>query len=277
MKPCTKCKITKAFSEFNKGSDRYGLHSYCKDCMHEDYRRRHPAHPEDCNCKPCLAKVNAKKGLKYCPKCDSWVPFEDFTKNSSTSNGFGGYCKGCAAANEAEIRKTAVDAWDHEMGCTCNVCTARASVDPDSKQCTNCDALKPREGFFADPAAIDGLRSWCIECCAAYQKREGRWHYRKREYNLDRERFWEMYNAQGGCCPTCREAVAEPDINVDHDHRCCPGRTSCGKCIRGLLCRNCNVALGQIKDSAATAASMENYLLQWEDTFQLTPAEDPAK
>ena len=46
--------------------------------------------------------------------------------------------------------------------------------------------------------------------------------------------------------------------NVDHDHACCPeGGRSCGKCIRGLLCMECNKYLGfyENKDMAAKAAA----------------------
>jgi hypothetical protein len=47
----------------------------------------------------------------------------------------------------------------------------------------------------------------------------------------------------------CRGPFAEGSpIFVDHDHACCPGeRTSCGKCVRGLLCLSCNTALGHIE------------------------------
>jgi hypothetical protein len=53
-------------------------------------------------------------------------------------------------------------------------------------------------------------------------------------------------------------------LTVDHDHDCCPAeKLSCGKCIRGLLCRNCNAAAGQLHDSPKAARSLAAYLDGW--------------
>lgn len=38
---------------------------------------------------------------------------------------------------------------------------------------------------------------------------------------------------------------------IDHDHRCCPGPASCGKCVRDLLCTGCNTRLGAVESLVA--------------------------
>jgi hypothetical protein len=43
-------------------------------------------------------------------------------------------------------------------------------------------------------------------------------------------------------------------IHVEHDHACCQRKNrSCGKCVRGLLCHTCNIALGHIERRYAMA------------------------
>lgn len=57
----------------------------------------------------------------------------------------------------------------------------------------------------------------------------------------------------------------QPLLVVDHDHRCCPGGShSCGKCVRGLICRACNAAAGQLYDSPAAARALADYLDGWQ-------------
>jgi hypothetical protein len=45
---------------------------------------------------------------------------------------------------------------------------------------------------------------------------------------------------------------------IDHDHDCCPGEHSCGRCIRGILCVRCNQTLAH--DQTDKLAGLIDYL-----------------
>jgi hypothetical protein len=49
-------------------------------------------------------------------------------------------------------------------------------------------------------------------------------------------------------------------FHVDHDHACCPGTRSCGKCIRGMLCNRCNTGLGMFLDDPNRLRHAASYL-----------------
>jgi hypothetical protein len=49
-------------------------------------------------------------------------------------------------------------------------------------------------------------------------------------------------------------------IVVDHDHNCCPGATSCGQCVRGLICTMCNCGLGFARNDTTILRGMLTYL-----------------
>lgn len=72
----------------------------------------------------------------------------------------------------------------------------------------------------------------------------------------------ERLEAQGGGCAICgaTEPGGKGQFHVDHDHACCPGKTSCGECIRGLLCTRCNVGIAMFQDDAARMTSAITYL-----------------
>ena len=54
---------------------------------------------------------------------------------------------------------------------------------------------------------------------------------------------------QQNACAMCNTRFEEGrPIFIDHNHACCPDeKSSCGKCVRGLLCLSCNTALGLIE------------------------------
>ena len=81
-------------------------------------------------------------------------------------------------------------------------------------------------------------------------------------YGITYEQYWEIYKAQGGKCYICRRANGtRRKLSVDHDHKCCSGPTSCGNCVRGLLCRTCNRnVLGHLRDEVAAFERAIRYL-----------------
>jgi hypothetical protein len=78
-----------------------------------------------------------------------------------------------------------------------------------------------------------------------------RWRlkHKLKRYGLTQALFDALLEAQGYACGMCRESFSDDQaIFIDHDHACCRDeKSSCGKCVRGLLCLGCNTALGHIE------------------------------
>lgn len=102
---------------------------------------------------------------------------------------------------------------------------------------------------------------------------KGSWKDRSNEDQIQDRRLYHQYRirlteyralleAQGGGCAICSapEAGGRGRFHVDHDHSCCPGNKSCGECVRGLLCHNCNTGIGSMGDDAAMLRKAADYL-----------------
>jgi len=72
----------------------------------------------------------------------------------------------------------------------------------------------------------------------------------KSKYGITPERYNEMYIAQNGQCIIC--TIKYDKLAIDHCHDT--------KIIRGLLCLNCNTALGQFKDNISNLQRAIQYL-----------------
>jgi hypothetical protein len=93
----------------------------------------------------------------------------------------------------------------------------------------------------------------------AYNRRYGKQNRRRMRYGITAEQYEALLASQGGGCALCgaKASQGEKSLPVDHDHNCCPGRTSCGKCIRGVLCTRHNLLLGAVSDIAQLQAMIE--------------------
>jgi hypothetical protein len=83
-----------------------------------------------------------------------------------------------------------------------------------------------------------------------------------KRHGIDMIEYERRLAAQNGLCAICDERCAEKlgTLSIDHDHSCCPGKISCGRCIRGLLCQKCNQGLGCFKDRIELLSNAADYL-----------------
>jgi hypothetical protein len=171
----------------------------------------------------------------------------------------------------------------HRIPGEAGLMSAAVMVVDGNKRCGHCRQEKPVEGFSANPRSPSGINSWCRECRAeaarVRKKRDPDWYRRyyakpeNRQRKLDSDRLWrygisntridEMLTEQGHACAACGERIDRTTLHTDHDRNCCPGRRSCGKCIRGLLCGGCNVGIAMMADSPERLRSAASYLERW--------------
>lgn len=133
-------------------------------------------------------------------------------------------------------------------------------TEPLKKTCLDCQEEKTLDQFYCRSSKRTTSRkpegavdSYCKACAHARSRHWAVEHpeitalkLRKswlKRYNLTPEEYDSLLAAQGGICAICKidKPGGKGSFHVDHDHACCPEKErSCGKCIRGLLCNNCN-------------------------------------
>lgn len=75
----------------------------------------------------------------------------------------------------------------------------------------------------------------------------------KENFGLDRQDYQTMLVAQGGVCAICGlPPIEDFALAIDHDHET--------GVIRGLLCRQCNVGIGNLRDDPALLRAALRYL-----------------
>jgi len=110
-------------------------------------------------------------------------------------------------------------------------------VQDGQKRCNRCEKVLPIVNFAKDSKQACGYANRCRTCT----KWDKQWtHYRLRQHE------WEaIFEAQGRVCAICKkDGPNDPrGWHTDHSHLCCPGPKSCGECVRGICCNDCNARL----------------------------------
>lgn len=71
-------------------------------------------------------------------------------------------------------------------------------------------------------------------------------------YGVSVEEYNERIEKQNNLCAICHTEDTERALSVDHDHKT-------GK-IRGLLCKSCNLGIGNLKENSKILQSAILYL-----------------
>lgn len=92
---------------------------------------------------------------------------------------------------------------------------------------------------------------WRCPQCRQYTSKRSR----MKQYGISEVEYIELLESQGHQCPICErdfESTGEqPSIDHDHDTGA----------VRGLLCRQCNLGIGNLRDDLALVQNAYNYLL----------------
>jgi hypothetical protein len=197
---------------------------------------------------------------RMCPRSAHW---------SQALQSFTAYCRSRSCENQERLCAACGELFERNVG------------EAGTKYCsTRCKLVGYR------PAAVkrDGTRcAWCSADAPDLRARGGIWPYicqpclapirhvlgRLREHRVPHEMMRRLLTDPS--CAVCGRDILtkvpafstgrpQAPLVVDHDHSCCAGAKSCGRCVRGLLCGTCNSAAGLLRDDPRIALRMSEYL-----------------
>ena len=163
---------------------------------------------------------------------------------------------------------------------TCTLCSESKPVTDFYRghtRCKECTKRRQRERYANDPefkakhaayqtAWQKSNRERATAITKAWQRRNPAAYK-----GLTNEEFEALVKKHGGLCAICGEPETMVHkqtgkvrrLSIDHDHGCCPGTRTCGKCVRGLLCYSCNRFLSPVLDKPGRLEEVSRYLAEY--------------
>jgi len=170
-----------------------------------------------------MRRVILESPLKTCARCGACSSKDDFTNDKNRSDGKHPWCKSCARDGKR-----------------------RSMANPKAR-----DRMREYQRLWARKPEnrAKNLARQKTDAGKAGKRRAKL----KAKYGLTEAQYIEMLSRQEGVCAVCRDAFLSPKhTHTDHCHK--SGR------VRGILCHNCNRALGAVKDSPKILRSLISYL-----------------
>jgi len=242
----------------------------------------------DCHVKAKGAAMRPMGGEKTCSMCEQVKPLEQFHRFANASDGHRAECKVCANARAKKYYDDTVRS-KRDTGPVAGVCQYEAcgreyeyvkTTGPRRKYCSDgCkqnggEALKRNRAAKSTRACACGStdvqkvgKPVCPNCRKDPRDNASNWARERRRilrtYNITQADWDVMVARQGNRCAVCETDTPGgrgESWCIDHDHRCCPDKGSCGQCVRGLLCSRCNLFIGYAGDNPARLRAGADYV-----------------
>lgn len=164
-------------------------------------------------------------------------------------------CNNCGITREFKTKQ----GYERSVNTICKSCSNTRNAFPriarvinGMKECYACKQMLSVSEFFLykGNAKTGRYHSLCNICkkerFKQYQKTIGRF----KRHGITKEMYDTMYKEQSGNCYICNKH--EIKLHIDHNH-------ITGK-VRHLLCKECNLALGLLKENVGSLKNMIDYL-----------------
>lgn len=190
---------------------------------------------------------------RVCSKCGNWFAWDSFSPQRRGLNGRRGVCKKCTvvystAWNKAhpEARQAAKNRYYEK--------NRHTEVADRTRQRNTNRQRRLRE----DPAYLEKIWQQRQNNLLSRRLYEKKYQVTKK-YGLSWTQYEDILEAQGGCCAICDKRLSLfldnselPVANVDHDH--------VTGAVRGLVCLQCNAAIGYFRDDEKLLLRALKYL-----------------
>ena len=192
--------------------------------------------------------------MRYCPGCDDYHALEAFPK-SSYKDGLKRNCKQYYNARRRELYRTNPRYAEQQR-----IYRRQYKQTENGKNAIKKSQQNRQQRRKEDPEykRIERLKLRVKKL--------------KSRYNISLEIYENLMILQEHKCAICKKPFIEneSDLNgfaiqlesprIDHNHNCCGNGSSCGQCVRGLLCGRCNIGIAHFNDDILILQNAINYI-----------------